>query len=108
MPDNEKTVQGNQRDYGMQGEILVAVRELVNMRIAETREEMRIEMHEMHRDMNLNSLTGRQNEEQEKFHKVAHYLSMLIEVSSKTDHKVHDEMAEAIKQLKELAYTERA
>jgi hypothetical protein len=38
------------------------------------------------------------------FHKVSHYLSMLIDVTSRTDHKLHTEIDEAVKKLKEMAY----
>lgn len=38
------------------------------------------------------------------FHKQSQYLDMLIRVHSSTDHKVHEEITEAIKRLKEITY----
>lgn len=40
----------------------------------------------------------------DSFYKQQSYLSSLIEVASRTDHKLHDEIDEAVKRLKELTY----
>lgn len=40
----------------------------------------------------------------DSFYRQQSYLSSLIEVASRTDHKLHDEIDDAVKKLKELTY----
>jgi hypothetical protein len=98
--EKENNLGQGQRDYGMQGDILIAVRQMLEQNRQETHHLVAQTVNELRGEvLELNGASlGRY--EPSKSDRICQYLSMLYE-AQKVDHNVHTEIDEALKKLRE-------
>jgi hypothetical protein len=97
--DEKEQKTGNpqtQRDYGLQGEILIAVRQMIEQNKKETREEISSAFGTLRSEI-ANTY------EVSKLDKIGQYLHLLYE-AQKVTHNVHEEIDAALKQFKAEAW----
>jgi hypothetical protein len=82
----------------MDQEIMELIDYRVNQKVAQMKAELREEL------AHFNQQSASADNGWHDFNKVERYLDSLIRVSSVNGHKVHDEINDAVKKLKEMAY----